>query len=294
MTMRSSATLESVGLHLLERDWSFRPSGPADLHLRLARARGRLLGTRRAPASLAIRPVRPAAAWDAFFVYAPDGRLSSAQVFTLRRLKAFGRPMLVVCASPAVGQIPAALHEAADALYWKALNGYDFSAYAIILDEVAERSPGADLLVMNDSVLGPFADPRRQVEASPWDLTGFTAFAAVENHIQSYAFHVRNLTAGRRRAFSRTMPPGRSWNDYRDVIYLQESRMARLASRSLSVGALWYSDGRRANDPSLVAALDLLDCGFPFLKRSLLTRHVGLHDPARIQAALEERGHPLS
>ena len=50
------------------------------------------------------------------------------------------------------------------------------------------------------------------------------------------------------------------------MITCQESRMARVASRSMSVGAYWYlEDG----DPTQTAPFELIDAGYPFFKRSL-------------------------
>jgi hypothetical protein len=54
------------------------------------------------------------------------------------------------------------------------------------------------------------------------------------------------------------------------VINLHELRFARVASRSMSVGAFWYGDAVKVQDPMLHRPIELLTAGFPFLKRSLL------------------------
>jgi hypothetical protein len=61
----------------------------------------------------------------------------------------------------------------------------------------------------------------------------------------------------------------------------------------MSVGASWFADAARLGDPSLFAGPALLEAGVPFLKRSLLDRYAGIHDPGRLRALLAERGHPV-
>ena len=141
----------------------------------------------------------------------------------------------------------------------KGLSGYDFSAYAVALREVATRSPGADLLLINDSVLGPFVDLDTLLEEAPWDLTGFTAYSLFENHVQSYALYFRNVTSPLLRSLRTVIPHRFAFNHHRRVVRCQETRMARVAARTMSVGALWYSEDSDLGDPSLASAVPLLN-----------------------------------
>lgn len=274
----------------LRRDWTFTPSAPP-LVARLSRLKSLLIGWRRPPEHRVLQPLVPAPRWTCYFIYAPDGRLTGAHRFTLARLRAGPGRLLVVCAVPSPEQVPAELAALTDALIWKGLSGFDFSAYALALRAVAAQSPGADLLIMNDSVLGPFTDVETLLAAAPWTLTGFTASARFENHIQSYAFHLRGVTGETVRALAPVMPEGSAYDRYRDVINLQETRIARLAARRMSVGALWYTGD--IADPSLGAAEYLLGRGFPFLKRSLVGRYAHFQDEAALRAFLTAQGHPL-
>lgn len=274
---------------VLLRDWSFVPSRPAMLG-RLSRLKSRLTGWRPAPRHETLQPLSQAARWTCYFLYLPDGRLTPAHRFTLARLRDAPGRLLAICAAPTPDAVPAELAAGVDALVWKGLSGYDFSAYALALRAVAERSPGADLFIMNDSVLGPFADPAALLERAPWALTGFTASAMFENHLQSYAFQLRGVTDETVRALAGVMPGTRACDRYRDVINLQETRFARLAARRMSAGALWYAPA--GGDPSLGAARQLLDQGFPFLKRSLLGRFAHRQDEAALRAFLVAQDHP--
>lgn len=273
----------------LERNWSFAASRPPLIGY-LSRLKSQLLGWGPAPPFQSLVPVTPAARWACYFIYLPEGGLTPAHLFTLERLRASGRRLLVICAAPTPDAVPAGLADRIDALIWKGLRGYDFSAYAIALRAIARASPGADLFVMNDSVLGPFGDVESLFDEAPWALTGFTASGAMENHLQSYAFRLRTVTREAVDALAGAMPEERACDRYRDVINLQETVFARLAARRMSVGAFFYAAG---GDASLYAAQRLLDQGFPFLKRSLIGRYAGFQDEAALRAFLAARGHPL-
>jgi lipopolysaccharide biosynthesis protein len=282
---------ERVGLDALERDWTFRPSRPDGVTraVRLLTRRGR----RPAPAHLALVPVTPSPRWIAYFVFLPAGGLTAAHRFTLDRLRAADAKLCVICAAPTPGDVPDALARYADALYWKALPGFDFSAYALAVRVVAAGSPGADLLVLNDSVWGPFVPVDSIWPAMRWDLTGFTASAQIQNHVQSYAFHLRGVTPATAHALRPVLPAGYAYDDYRGAVYRQESRFATVGARSMTVGALWYADGVRCGDPSVLAALPLVRQGFPFLKRSLLGKNGHIYPRAQILATLRDLGHPV-
>lgn len=229
----------------------------------------------------------------AYFIYLPSGGLTEAHRFTLRRLREMQNAgLIVICATPAPEAVPAELHALADALYWKGLGGFDFSAYALAISEVAADSPGADLLLLNDSVFGPFGPIEALWKAAHWDLSGFTAAGAGGNHIQSYAFILRALDPERAKALRSVFPPGRAFDDFATVLLRQEMRLAAVAARSMSVGAAWYADPDECADPSLFAALPLVAAGFPFLKRALLGKHRGIYPDQDVLDTLRRMGHP--
>lgn len=280
-----------VGTDALQRDWTFKSSRP-DMLSRWQRIRLRRCLTS-APQSATLVAVEPQRRWALYFVYAPQGVLTEAQRFSLKRLRTQTTALAVVCASPSIETVPAELFEGTDALFWKGLSGFDFSAYAIGLKMLAVNSAGADILVMNDSVFGPFAPVDDLFEQCRWDMTGFTASRDIENHLQSYAFMLRDWTAEKAASLQSVAPCGRAFDDYRAVVFCQETAFARIAARNLSVGALWYADNRRCSDATIFAALPLLDTGFPFLKRSLLTKHAAFNNIDNVMAALRVRGHPV-
>lgn len=245
------------------------------------------------PSWQAIVPLTPHPAWTVYFLFAPDGLFTPTHRFALERLRDAGHRLMVVCAAPSPGAVPAEARAFADALYWKALSGYDFSAYSAALREISRCSRHADVLVINDSVFGPFTDVRTVVAEAPWELTGFTATSQVENHIQSYAFVLKDVTPARMRALATVMFPWRALSKPHDVIQVQETRFARVASRSMSVGAYWFAEKEAVLDPTLFRPIELINSGFPFLKRSLLGKHQSLQDPEEIRELLFALQHPV-
>jgi hypothetical protein len=246
---------------------------------------------RRRPNAVGMTPVKKSGSWAVYFVYAPDLMLSSNHHFTLSRLREEGFLVCVVCASPRRCEVPAGLARYCDALYWKALPGFDFSGYTIALEEIALRAPGSDVLVMNDSVFGPFKPLRPLVSGTRWDLTGFTASGRIENHIQSYAFHICAFDQQRLAAMRKTFHRHSCYWDVDGVIRYQEIPMARVAYRTMTVGSLWYSP-LHSHDPTLHMPYDMLQHGYPFMKRSLLTKFAHVTQRTSVLDVLKSYGHP--
>jgi hypothetical protein len=46
-------------------------------------------------------------------------------------------------------------------------------------------------------------------------------------------------------------------------------------------------------DPSLFAAIPLVEAGFPFLKRGLVTKHARIYPKGALDALLVDKGHPV-
>lgn len=280
---------EVSGLH---RWWDFVPT-QAEWQMRLRRIWAPWIHSGQRPPHQPLVPLRPRGTWAAYFVFTPKGELESHHQYTLSRLRDQGLPVLVICGAPSAQSVPEALHQYADALYWKGLTGYDFSAYTLALEIIARDDPGADVLVMNDSVFGPFADLRAFMRHTPWALTGFTASALHENHIQSYAFVMKGVDSQRLEHMREVFLPQAAYNKAGIVISCQEVPMARVASRHMKVGACWYCDGREMIDPCLSRPFELVNSGFPFLKRSLLGKMSVFQDTDAVLECLRRVGHPL-
>ena len=84
-----------------------------------------------------------------------------------------------------------------------------------------------------------------------------------------------------------------AYDGFKAVVLNQETALARVASRTMSVGAFCYVDSGAAPDPTLQLGLELVRRGFPFLKRSLLGKLAHLHRRAEVEAALRDAGYPI-
>jgi hypothetical protein len=278
----------------LTTNWTFVATR-ASRHYRRDRIKDVRRELHRAPAFRIIKAADFSPEWTIYFLYLADGQLTPAHRFTLGQLRTMARKLLLVCAAPTPDHLPAGLDELADALIWKGLSGYDFSAYAVGLRHIAARSAGANVLVLNDSVLGPFGDLEPLLARARWDLTGFTASSIYENHIQSYAFVMRGVTRRRLWSLWSVFLPGLAFDHFNAVVRCQETRFARVASRHMSVGALWYAGNVERPDPALFGAAHLLELGFPFIKRSAIGKYRHMLDPeivTQLERKLLSCGHP--
>ena len=266
----------------LERHWTFVASPIPRWRRRLV-VESLLRRGIRAPQFYCIKEIDSRPQWVLYFVYAPDGSLNDAHRFTLARLRDQNFNIFVVVSTGQVGQVPLELFRYADGIYWKALPGYDFSAYKLGLDLLVKKSEGASVLVLNDSVFGPLNDLREFINNPSWNLTGFTATGKIENHIQSYAFVIKHLTRDTMRNLQTVVFPFFACGSRDDVVNCQETRLARIAAQSMSVGAHWYM---RAGDPTQVAPFELIDAGYPFIKKSLLETRSSFNDKERVRSLL--------
>jgi lipopolysaccharide biosynthesis protein len=271
--------------------WNYEPSQPRP---RIIVARWRARRTRQKPPVW--KPVVPASGtgrWLMYFLYAPQGQLSTQHRFTLQRLASEDASVMIVCACPPGHPVLDELKRHCDALYWKGTDGFDFSAYAICLNELAQRAPGSDVLMFNDSVLGPFSPLTPFVEQAPWRVAGLSANALEENHLQSFALIARQVDAELLKVIAPVISTEWCYDSSESVILLQETLLARVASPHVSVGAYWYTDGSRHLDLCLNCPEQMIDAGFPLLKRSLFGKFVGrFQSIASMQALLHRLDHP--
>lgn len=282
----------------LQRNWRFIASPPERWRLRQL-VEAWAYRSEPAPHWQVLKAVRASALptnWALYFVYAPDGRLLSNHLFTLGRLRDLGYAVLVVFAAPLAlrsGNIFHILSRYADALIWKDLQGFDFSAYRIGLHFLKNNAPPeSSAFVMNDSVYGPFSQVISDTWLNQFDIVGFTSSAAIENHVQSYAFIVRKTANLKLHRIMDVLNPLRCFNDINDVVNIQESRFARRIASTHTIGSQWHSASRNLN-PVLHYAFDLFKAGFPFLKRSLLTKKSHLYPADQVKDWLRQMGHPI-
>lgn len=273
------------------KNWDFVPN-PVSFPLRRYYIRRLLTGMQRRPACKELKAVYARPRWIIYFIYAPTGTLSPAHYFTMSRLRDSGISLLVVCAAGSPIEIPEDVYKYADAVLWKSLAGFDFSAYTLALWAISKKSPHSDVFVLNDSVFGPFSDIKDDFANLRWDLTGFTASCEGRNHLQSYAFFMRDVCSLTMTRLSTVFFPLIALDSFADVVTLQELRFATVAAGHMKVGAFWFEENRAVN-PVLVRPFELIDAGFPFLKKALLGKNSEFQQVEEVRSKLYELNHPV-
>jgi lipopolysaccharide biosynthesis protein len=172
--------------------------------------------------------------------------------------------------------------------------GYDFGSWATAIDRYPAVLEADRVLLMNDSLAGPFAAFDQllarfhETAADAWAMTDTSQFG---HHLQSYClgFPGRSLQAAPVRHF---------WRDIRveptkeDVIWRNEIGLSRLLRRERFVWDVAIPFRRVVADgknPTIIGWRALLDRGFPFVKRELLRRPEVAPDGDQVRAELRRR-----
>jgi hypothetical protein len=172
--------------------------------------------------------------------------------------------------------------------------GYDFGSWATALDRYPAVAGADEVLLMNDSLVGPFTpfDPiLARFHESGADIWGLTDTTQFEHHIQSYCLGFKHqvLREAPLAAFWRgiCVEPSRD-----DVIDRYEIGLGRLLHReSYSLNPVFHyervvGEGR---NPTIHGWRRLLAMGFPFVKRELLRKPEVTFDGDEVPAEVMRR-----
>ncbi len=284
--------------HAHEQRWHRNQPLPVhrpSFHLRLRRLKRQIESMRPPPRSDVLIPAQAHPRWAVYFVYSLSGAAFDQHRFTVQQLRQDGWPVLVVlaCAErPGAAVVAQWRQHGASALLWKEPHGFDLSGLRPALQHLLDRSPGCDVLWLNDSLLGPFHSVYELVRHTPWRVTGFASCFIIEPHIQSYALFLRALDASLMQALSQVVPGSHCLNQHSAVAFVQETRLARHLSQQGSVGTLW-SPLRDDMDLTMAYPYELVEDGFPFLKRSILGKFSDSFTTSDALAMLRRWGHPV-
>lgn len=157
---------------------------------------------------------------------------------------------------------------------------YDFGSWAAVLQAHPHVRQARHVLLTNDSIIGPLTGTGdelgallRRGEASGLDVYAATRGWTGAEHLQAYflQFHRGTLAHESLRSFFSTLP---FTHDRTDLVQRYEHGLtAVLRSAGLSLGAAWdpESFGFERHVNPYLCWRELLDAGFPFVKRRLLT-----------------------
>lgn len=155
--------------------------------------------------------------------------------------------------------------------------GYDFGSWATALDVMPDLVSAPRLLLVNDSLAGPFASIAAllsDLETSTADVWGVTDSLQGGHHLQSYAL---GFTGGvmRRPELQAFWTDIRIEPNKREIIRRYELGLGRLVRRTgMSFQAAFpHSEVLdRPSNPVVFGWRRLLDLGFPFVKREVLAK----------------------
>ena len=154
--------------------------------------------------------------------------------------------------------------------------GYDFGTWATGLTLYPQLLDAPMVLLVNDSLVGPFEplqgmlDDFRQKDCDVWGATNTTQG---KPHLQSYMLGFKDgvlLDAPMKRFWSNI----HILDDKTQIIQQYEIGLSRLLFSEGYVTASWFESELIADagqNPSVMGWRALLDRGFPFVKRQLLT-----------------------
>lgn len=180
----------------------------------------------------------------------------------------------------------------ADVVLRKPNIGYDFGSWATALKLVRGIRKRPYVLLTNDSLVGPFSSLRTLVddfEGSAADVWGATSTRQIFPHLQSYFLGFRNGVLRDRaiRQFWSTMPIESKKSLIVDRYEIGLSRL--LLAEGFTTSAAFESerlvDGNQ--NPTLHGWRSLLELGFPFVKRELLTNPAVVSDGAEVPAVVQ-------
>lgn len=154
--------------------------------------------------------------------------------------------------------------------------GYDFGTWATAIALFPQVLSSKYVLVANDSLIGPFGSLKPMLDNFEWhdcDVWGATNTTQVRPHLQSYFLGFKN-------GVLLDEPLQRFWksieilDDKEEIIRRYEIGLSRLLYAEGYVSAAWFESVFIAQDgqnPSVQGWRRLLQLGFPFVKRQLLT-----------------------
>ena len=230
--------------------------------------------------------------------FAAGGRIKGHVPLYAEALARRGIDVVLIVATPARKTVlPQSLIDVCAAVYLRDNAGFDFAAWAhVILEEPAVlKSPV--LYLTNDSIVGPvdedaFASVLDAIDAAEEEVVGLTDNRLYAWHLQSFFLSIKKacLVSEAFVSFWRDVVNRDSKNAV--ILAYELTLTARLLAAGFSARALFPMTTRLTFDGNrtILEWCELLRCGFPFVKASLL---IGEHREtagAAVRALLGERG----
>lgn len=252
-----------------------------------------------APAEVERAAVLPADAERVAFLahWSEDATQSRSALRLVAELQRLGYRVVVCSTSPAVGPLE---FDAGDVrsdeltVLRRPNAGYDFGSWAVAMAALEEALARPYVLVLNDSLVGPFAPldaPIAHFEASTADVWGLVESNQFGSHLQSFFRGFRHGALAER-------PMRRFWRGIRVIpdksrlILTYESGFSGFLARAgfSSTAFIHHSDVVADGlNPTMYGWRALLDAGVPFVKRELVRSPDLVPDGRAVPAVIADR-----
>jgi lipopolysaccharide biosynthesis protein len=153
--------------------------------------------------------------------------------------------------------------------------GHDFGSWSMALGLIPDIARAERVIIANDSMAGPFVQLRpflEQFERTPADVWGLTDTQQFAPHLQSYFLGFCD-------GILRDRPLMGFWSRIRS----EADKMQVILRNEIGLGRLLHEEGyvqhpafpherfvRPGQNPVIMGWRDLLEAGFPFLKREIV------------------------
>lgn len=231
-----------------------------------------------------------------FASYGEETYFSRSVIQLTRALTARDYDVVIIRASNADTrpQWPAIPGERVPSILYRENVGYDFGSWSVGLRKFPKLAGREHVLLVNDSIVGPFAslDPLiDNFERSVADVWGAVSTLQFRPHLQSFflGFHNRVLTRYPLRRFWRNI---RELSNKQHVISEFEIGLTLAAeAEMLSLEAFIPAEVSVTGEqnPAIVGWKNLLDLGFPFVKRELLSNPLFADSRENLEQELASR-----
>jgi hypothetical protein len=233
-----------------------------------------------------------------FVHYDPFGQLSDHCQSYLRELSAYSTLYFVSSSEQLVQNTSALnwLNQRCAQVLVRKNSGYDFGCWSHVIQRNYDLFCAYDaLLLVNDSVIGPLCDLQAICDALTTldaDFAGLTACFTPVWHIQSYFTYYQQRLV-------RSPLFKQHWQDIKvlpskpAVIMNYEVAWSAFLQEMQFTGEVLFDAFTLADNPTHFCWDELIEAGFPFLKRELLRDNPLRRDLSRLPALLKRLGRDL-
>lgn len=217
-----------------------------------------------------VRPAHPVGEIALFVTHAPGGQIKPHVPIFLSALKGQGiKVSLIIATDHHVNHDE--LTALVDGLYIRQNEGFDFAAWAHVMQDLENSNEVTAVYLLNDSIIGPFNSPAfsallDRIRSSPAELVCLTDSHEWVHHFQSYFLVVKGKAID---ALGEFLDGVVSYPNKNVVIRLYELTLLKFFQARKFRSEVIFPAGTGENE-TMDHWRQLIDRGFPFVKAAAL------------------------